>query len=120
MAILRREVLHEKKESNQHAGRPSGCAVMRSGEKGRKIDNFRERVSSMKADGQGRLRSEREKLYNKVRMLENEIATLENNIGFFANSKGAEKLVADVKAKIEKAKADMAEAIEKVKVIDEN
>lgn len=95
-------------------------AVMRSGEKGRKIDNFRERVSSMKADGQGRLRSEREKLYNKVRMLENEIATLENNIGFFANSKGAEKLVADVKAKIEKAKADMAEAIEKVKVIDEN
>ena len=64
------------------------------------------------------LRSERERLYNKVRQLEQEIGLLENNIGFFAKSKNAEALVADVKAKIDRAREEMAAAIEKVKLID--
>ena len=62
--------------------------------------------------------SERERLYNKVRQLEQEIGLLENNIGFFAKSKNAEALVADVKAKIDRAREEMAAAIEKVKLID--
>ena len=43
---------------------------------------------------------------------------LDNNIGFFAKSKGAEAMIAGVKEKIERAKREMAEAIEKVKMID--
>ena len=38
-----------------------------------------------------------------MRQLEQEIALLENNIGFFARSKNAEALVADVRQKIERA-----------------
>ena len=47
-----------------------------------------------------------------------EIALLENNIGFFAKSKNAEALVADVRAKIDRAREEMAAAVEKVKLID--
>ena len=82
------------------------------------MGRFREKVSSLKASGDRRLRTERERLYNKVRQLEQEIALLENNIGFFAKSKNAEALVADVRAKIDRAREEMAAAIEKVKLID--
>ena len=93
-------------------------SVLRGSERDRSMDRFREKVSTLKASGDRRLRSERERLYNKVRQLEQEIALLENNIGFFAKSKNAEALVADVKAKIDRAREEMAAAIEKVKLID--
>ena len=72
----------------------------------------------MREAGDKRLRNEREKLYNRVKQLEQEIQTLENNIGFFAKSKGAEAMIATVKEKIERAKQEMADAIERVKLID--
>ena len=53
-----------------------------------------------------------------MRQLEQEIALLENNIGFFAKSKNADALVADVRSKIDRIRAEMAAAIEKVKLID--
>ena len=90
--------------------------TLRTTERDRSMNRFRERVSSMKGGSQ--LRSEREKLYNKVRQMEQDIALLENNIGFFSKSKNAETLIADVREKIEKAKRDMAEVIEKVRLID--
>ncbi|MBQ4499672.1 MAG: DUF349 domain-containing protein [Alistipes sp.] len=90
--------------------------TLRSSERDRSMNRFRERVSGMKGGSQ--LRSEREKLYNKVRQMEQDIALLENNIGFFSKSKNAEALIADVREKIEKAKRDMAEVIEKVRLID--
>ena len=93
-------------------------SVLRGSERDRSMDRFREKVSTLKASGDRRLRSERERLYNKVRQLEQEIALLENNIGFFAKSKNAETLVADVRAKIDRARGEMAAAIEKVKLID--
>lgn len=79
-------------------------SVLRGSERDRSMDRFREKVSTLKASGDRRLRSERERLYNKVRQLEQEIALLENNIGFFAKSKNAEALVADVRAKIDRAR----------------
>ena len=91
---------------------------MRGSERDRSMGRFREKVSSLKASGDRRLRTERERLYNKVRQLEQEIALLENNIGFFAKSKNAEALVADVRAKIDRAREEMAAAVEKVKLID--
>ena len=92
--------------------------TLRGSERDRSMNRFREKVSSFKSAGGSRLRSERERLYGKVRQLEQEIGLLENNIGFFAKSKNAEALIADVKAKIERAREDMAAAIEKVKLID--
>ena len=92
--------------------------ALRGNERERNFDKFRNRISTLKQSGDKRLRYERERLYNKVKQLEADIATLENNIGFFAGSKNAESLVAEVRVKIAKAKADMAEAIKKVQAID--
>ncbi len=95
-------------------------AVVRGSERDRSMNKFKERISTMKNNGMNRLRTERDRLYNKVRQLEQDIATLENNIGFFSKSKGAETLIADVQQKIERAKRELAEAVEKIKLIDAN
>jgi hypothetical protein len=92
--------------------------ALRGGERDRSMDKFRNRVTSLKSSGDKRLRFEREKLYNKVKQLEADIATLENNIGFFGNSKNAEAMIADVREKIERAKSEMAQTIEKIQLID--
>ena len=92
--------------------------ALRGSERDRSMSRFREKVSTLRTTGDKRLRTERERLYGKVRQLEQEIALLENNIGFFAKSKNAEALVADVRQKIERAKAEMQAAIEKVRLID--
>ncbi|MBQ5670133.1 MAG: DUF349 domain-containing protein, partial [Tidjanibacter sp.] len=92
-------------------------AELRSGDRERNAERFRNKVSAMKGNS-GKLRNERDRLYNKVKQLESDIATLENNIGFFAYSKGAEALIRDVQNKINKAKAEMAETIEKINLID--
>ena len=93
-------------------------ATLRGSERDRSMTRFREKVSSLKASGDRRLRSERERLYNKVRQIEQEIALLENNVGFFAKSKNAEALIAEVRAKIDRAREELAATIEKVKLID--
>ena len=90
--------------------------TLRSSEHDRSMKRFKERVSGMKGGNQ--LRSERERIYNKVRQMEQDIALLENNIGFFSKSKNSEALIADVREKIERAKREMAELIEKVHMID--
>ena len=92
--------------------------TLRGSERDRQMGRFKEKLSSMKGGGERRMQSEREKLYNKVRQLEQEIALLENNIGFFSKSKNAEALIADVKQNIEKAKTQMQDAIEKIRLID--
>jgi hypothetical protein len=92
-------------------------ATLRSSERDRSMNRFKERVSGMKGGNQ--LRNEREKLYNKVRQMEQDIALLENNIGFFSKSKNAEALIADVREKIERSKREMGEIIEKIKLIDQ-
>ena len=93
-------------------------AVVRGADREQQMNRFKDRVASMRDAGGKQLRSEREKLYNRVKQLEQEIQTLENNIGFFAKSKGAEAMIAAVEEKIAKAKRDMADVIERVKLID--
>ena len=92
--------------------------VLRSGDRKRGAEMFRNKINSMKGNS-GKLRSERERLFNKVKQLESDIATLENNIGFFSRSKGAEALIRDVEHKIERAKQEMAATIEKIHLIDQ-
>lgn len=92
--------------------------VLRGSERDRSMGRFREKVSAIRSAGGNRLRTERDRLYNRVRQMEQDIALLENNIGFFAHSKNADALIADVKAKIERAKEELQATIEKVKLID--
>ena len=80
----------------------------------KKLSNFKSSISNK----DGNLYREREKLMRAFENMKAEIKTYENNIGFFAGSKNAESLVAEVRVKIAKAKADMAEAIKKVQAID--
>lgn len=93
-------------------------ASVRGADREQQMNKFRNRVASMRDAGDRRLQNEREKLYNRVKQLEQEIQTLENNIGFFAKSKGAEAMIAAVEEKIARAKRDMADIIERVKLID--
>ena len=94
-------------------------AVLKGSDRDRKVERFREKVSSMKGGGNRPLRNERERLYNKVKQLESDVQLLENNIGFFAKSKNAEGMIRDVNNKIEKAREEMATLIEKINVIDQ-
>lgn len=92
-------------------------ATLRNGDRERGAERFRNKINGMKGNG-GKLRSERERLYNKLKQLESDIATLENNIGFFSRSKGAEALIRDVEHKIERAKQEVTATIEKINLID--
>lgn len=92
--------------------------TLRGSERDRSMNRFKERLQGMKGSGDKRLRSERERLYNKVRQMEQDIALLENNIGFFANSKNAEAMIADIREKIAKSKQELQDTIEKVRLID--
>ncbi len=92
--------------------------VLRGSERDRSMNRFKERLQSMKSSGDKRLRNERDRLYNKVRQMEQDIALLENNIGFFSKSKNAEAMVADIREKIDKAKRELQDTIEKVRLID--
>lgn len=92
--------------------------VLRGSERDRSMNRFKERLQGIKGAGDKRLRSERERLYNKVRQMEQDIALLENNIGFFSKSKNVDAMVADIKEKIVKAKRELQDTIEKVRLID--
>lgn len=92
--------------------------TLRGSDRDRSMNRFREKIPAFRAAGERRVHSEREKLLGKVRQLEQEAAQLENNIGFFARSKGAEALIADVRSKIERLREEIAATVEKVKLLD--
>ena len=93
-------------------------AVLRGSERDRSMNRFKERLQGMKSGAEKRMRSERERLYNKVRQMEQDIALLENNIGFFSKSKNADAMIADIRDKIAKAKQELQLTIEKINLID--
>lgn len=70
---------------------------------------FEEKISNLKsADSKDRLvQKEMDHIRSKISKIESEINQYENNLGFFANSKGADKLKAEVLKKIEKAKEEV-------------
>jgi len=90
-------------------------------EEKRNILRFRTKMSSFSESsrGQNKMRFERDKYMNKMKQLENDLVTLENNIGFFASSKNADALIADVNKKIEVTKQKIELLKEKIRVIDD-
>jgi hypothetical protein len=61
---------------------------------------------------------ERDKYISKLKQLENDIVVWENNIGFFAKSKNAESMIADVQRKIQQGKDEIKFLEEKIRLID--
>ena len=92
--------------------------VLRGSERDRSMNRFKERLQGMKSQSDKRMRSERERLYNKVRQMEQDIALLENNIGFFSKSKNADAMILEIRDKIAKAKQELQLTIEKIHLID--
>ena len=78
-----------------------------------KIENL-----STKPKGERKLLMERDKYISKLKQLENDIVVLENNIGFFAKSKNAESMIAEVQRKIQAGKDEIKLLEEKVRMID--
>ena len=92
--------------------------VLRGSERDRSMNRFKERLQGMKSQSDKRMRSERERLYNKARQMEQDIALLENNIGFFSKSKNADAMISEIRDKIAKAKQELQLTIEKIHLID--
>jgi hypothetical protein len=78
-----------------------------------KIENF---SANPKSDR--KLYLERDKYLNKLKQLENDIVVWENNIGFFAKSKNAEQMIAEVRRKIDTSREEIKTLEEKIKLID--
>ncbi len=84
------------------------------------IVQFKARVETFSKGGGSRtkINEEREKIVQKMRKLENDITVWENNIGFFNNSKNAESLIKDVEKKIDKAKTELMQLKDQIKMLD--
>ena len=87
----------------------------------RNLLKFKSKMASFSESGRGqsKMRMERDKYMNKLKQLENDLVLLDNNVGFFAKSKNAESLIADVKKKIEITKQKIETLKEKIRVIDD-
>lgn len=85
-----------------------------------KMMQFQSKLEEAKANPRSlsKLRQNRERMFNRMRQLENDLTVWENNIGFFAKTKNAEAMLEEVKRKIERAKEEIAELNEKIKLID--
>ena len=83
--------------------------------------NFRSKIANMTDNHRGlsKVRQEREKYMIKLKQLETDLTLLDNNIGFFANSKNAQALIADVNQKIEDTREKIEMLKEKIRIIDE-
>ena len=92
--------------------------TLRGSERDRSMGRFREKVSSLKSVGRPPSAHGARASVQQGAPAGAGDRLVENNIGFFAKSKNAEALVADVRAKIDRAREEMAAAIEKVKLID--
>lgn len=91
--------------------------LLRSEESSRNIGAYRNRIEGMKGNKSG-VSSERDKLSQRLKQVKLDIIQLENNMGFFAKSKGAEGMIADVQRKIEAGRREIEQIKEKIKLID--
>ncbi len=78
-----------------------------------KIENI-----STKGKSDNQLFHERDKYLYKLKQIENDIILWENNIGFFAKSKNAESMIAEVERKILAGKDEIKSLEEKIRMIE--
>ena len=111
----------EKIQAAYRAALDVHFSALRGNEGERRINKFKKRVEDMHSGGKPEraFRSEREKLVYKFRQMEADIAVWENNMGFFAKSKNADSLIADIEKKVAKAKEELQLLEEKIKLMDQ-
>lgn len=83
------------------------------------LESYKNRVEDLlrQTDAATALDKESNNLKRTIQKQQDELLTLENNINFFSNSKGADKLIGDVKNKIELIKKDIALSKKKIQLI---
>jgi len=80
--------------------------------------NYKNKLEGMVKKGNSQtINKERDYLKRKLTNLNNEIGQYENNMGFFGNSKGAEKMKADIQKKIDKNRQEIEVIRQKLKLI---
>ena len=84
-----------------------------------RVSRFKKRYGDQHAKTYNKVVTEKDRLIQKFLKMEQDIATWENNMGFFAKSKNADKLLADLSSKIEVAKQELADLEKKIKSMDE-
>lgn len=84
------------------------------------LEKFKSKVNTFDSseDKDSKIILEREKLVNKIKLLETDLHVWENNIGFFSKSSNSENLIKDFSVKIEAARHKLSLMYEKLKVID--
>lgn len=81
--------------------------------------NFKNKVEGwVSSNSRNKIYSERNKLVTKIKELENEVALYENNMGFFSKSSNSDALIADINRKITRAKENIEQFKEKLKMMD--
>ncbi len=104
-----REALDKKFDSIKSSSKELGAMRFKSKLEGLKGSN----------EGDQQLRRERSHWQNKATRIKADIITLQNNIEFFARSKNAAELRANVDNQINEAKKELAEIEEKLKALRE-
>lgn len=84
-----------------------------------RVSRFKKRYGEQHQKAYTKVVTEKDRLIQKFLKMEQDIATWENNMGFFAKSKNADKLLADLSSKIEVAKQELADLEKKIKSMDE-
>jgi pterin-4a-carbinolamine dehydratase len=85
----------------------------------RNLNNFRSSISSQ-GSGSSSLYRERDKLVRAFESMKSELQTYENNLGFLSSSsKSGSSLLNELNRKVEKLKADLELAQQKIKMVNE-
>lgn len=86
----------------------------------KKLNNFKSSINALQEGGAQTLHRERKELARACEALKNELLTYENNLGFLnTSSKKGNSLLSELNRKVEKLRADIKLAEEKLKVVDE-
>lgn len=86
----------------------------------RDLERFRAKIDTLNI-GENRdykIIQEREKLINKIRLLESDVQVYENNVGFITKSSKSQTLISDLESKISKTKQRLSLLQEKLKALD--
>lgn len=87
----------------------------------KRLDNFKNNISSIQQNGTQPLYREKEKLTRLYENLKNELKTYENNLGFLnSSSKKGNSLLIELNRKVEKLKNELNLILEKIRMIDES
>ncbi len=92
--------------------------VLKNSDNQASYDRFESNIAAIEGD-QNKLFRERDRLVRALENRRNEIRTYENNLGFLTlKSKSGSSIVADMEAKIERLRQDVASIQEKISLID--